>query len=142
MTTRSGKFGDVVVISVESELTGDAVKEFRAVAEKEVVPENLWFVLDFQQTSTMDSAGLEALLWFRDRVEGNTGLVKVCGLDETCAKIFELTRFDRKFEIFPAVSEAVDSYGYANACSAVKGGTKPQTVKTTAAPKAKSTAKA
>jgi anti-sigma B factor antagonist len=119
MPTRSKKFGDVVVISVESEFSGDAVNQFRAVAEKETIPENLWFVLDFQQTSTLDSAALEALLWFRERVEGNTGLVKVCGLDQTCAKIFELTRFDRKFEIFPGVSDAVESYGYADACPAV-----------------------
>jgi anti-anti-sigma factor len=142
MPTRSEKFGDVVVISVESEFSGDAVSQFRAVAETQAIPENFWFVLDFQQTSTLDSAALEALLWFRERVEGNTGLVKVCGLDETCAKIFELTRFDRKFEIFSAVTDAVESYGYAEACATAVSGTKLQDVKTAAGAKAKSKAKA
>ncbi len=142
MPTRAEKFGDVVVISVEAEFSGDAVKEFRAVAEQQAVPENLWFVLNFLQTSTMDSAGLEALLWFRDQVEGNTGLVKVCGLDQTCAKIFELTRFDRKFEIFPGVSEAVKSYGYTVGCVAAESGASPPAEKMTAAPKAKSKVKA
>ena len=123
MPTKSEKYGDVVVISVEAEFAGDAVSQFRTVAERQSTPENLWFVIDFQKTSALDSAGLEALLWFRERVEGNTGLVKVCGLDETCAKIFELTRFDRKFEVFPGLSAAVESYGYGSGCVAAEIGT-------------------
>lgn len=135
MPTKSEKYGDVVVISVEAEFSGDAVRQFRTVAEGQTTVENLWFVIDFEKTSTIDSGGLEALLWFRDRVEGNTGLVKVCGLDEACAKIFELTRFDRKFEVFPGLSAAVDSYGYGGGCIAVENGTKPRAEKTTATAK-------
>jgi anti-sigma B factor antagonist len=132
MPTKSEKYGDVVVISVESEFSGDTVRQFRATAEGQTTAENLWFVIDLEKTSTIDSGGLEALLWFRDRVEGNTGLVKVCGLDETCAKIFELTRFDRKFEVFPSVSDAVESYGYGGGVAA-ESGTRPRAEKKAAA---------
>ncbi len=110
MATTAERYGDVVVITVDSEFTEDTVQEFRRKAEEQLGEENLWFVLDFERVVTVDSTGLEALLWFRDEVESHTGLVKICGLDPTCSKIFELTRFDRKFELFEGVTEAVKSY--------------------------------
>lgn len=110
MASSAEKYGDVVVISVESEFTDDTVQQFRRVAEEQLTAGHRWFVLDFEKAVTLDSSALDSLLWFRDQVEGQTGLVKVCALDETCAKIFEMTRFDRKFEVFAGVPEAVKSY--------------------------------
>ena len=110
MTTTAEQYGDVIVINVESEFSGDTVSQFRRAVQEQLGQENQWFVIDFEKALSMDSAALEALLWFRDEVEGQTGMVKVCGLDETCAKIFELTRFDRKFEVFEDLTEAMKSY--------------------------------
>ena len=110
MAATAEKYGDVVVISIESEFSGDTIQQFRRTTEEQLDGTNLWFVLDFEKTVSIDSAGLDTLLWFRDRVEEHTGLVKVCALDATCAKVFELTRFDRKFEVFPDTTEAVKSY--------------------------------
>ena len=110
MTAAAEKYGDVVVITVESEFTGDTVQQFRRVAEEQLKDSNLWFVLDLEKTVSVDSSGLETLLWFRDEVESHTGLVKVCSLDDTCRKVFELTRFDRKFEVFDSATDAIKSY--------------------------------
>lgn len=111
MTTAASKYGDVVVLSIESEFSGDTVSQFRRVCQEQMSAEEcLWCVLDFEKTVGMDSSGLEALLWLRDEAESRTGLVKVCNLNETCAKIFELTRFDRKFELFDNLPDAVKSY--------------------------------
>lgn len=104
------KYGDVVVISVDGEFSGDTIQQFRRVAEDQLGGDGVWFVLDFEKTVSMDSNGLETLLWFRDQVESHTGLVKVCALDDTCTKVFELTRFDRKFEVFPSATDAIKSY--------------------------------
>jgi len=110
MPASAERYGDVVVLSVEGEFTGDAVQQFRRVAEEQLGDSGLWFVLDLEKTVSFDSTGLETLLWFRDEVEAHTGLVKVCALDETCRKVFELTRFDRKFEVFESATEAIKSY--------------------------------
>jgi len=110
MATKAEKYGDVVVISVESEFTSDTVQQFRRVAEEQIKESNLWFVVDLEKTVSIDSQGLETLLWFRDEVESHTGLVKVCALDDTCRKVFELTRFDRKFEVFETATDAIRSY--------------------------------
>ena len=110
MATKAEKYGDVVVISVESEFTSDTVQQFRRVAEEQIKESHLWFVVDLEKTVSIDSQGLETLLWFRDEVESHTGLVKVCALDDTCRKVFELTRFDRKFEVFETATDAIRSY--------------------------------
>jgi len=110
MTTTADKYDDVIVINVESEFSGDTVSQFRHVVQGQLGQEDQWFVIDFEKTVGMDSTALEALLWFRDEVEDRTGMVKICGLDETCAKIFELTRFDRKFEVFEGLTQAMKSY--------------------------------
>ncbi len=111
MTTVASRYGDVVVLAMDTDFSGDTVSQFRRTAEEQMSSdEMLWYVLDFEKTVDVDSNGLEALLWFRDEVESLTGLVKICNLNETCAKIFELTRFDRKFEVFESLPEVVKSY--------------------------------
>lgn len=111
MATQAERFGDVVVMSVEGEFSGDTVAQFRRVAEDQLAGQDApWLVLDFEKVQSIDSGGLETLLWFRDKVEENMGFVKICALDTTCAKVFELTRFDRKFEVFESVTDAVKSY--------------------------------
>lgn len=110
MTATAERYRDVVVITVESDLSDDTLQHFQRVAEEQLDDGNLWYVIDLEKAVGFDSAALEALLWFRDEVENHTGVVKVCSLNETCAKIFELTRFDRKFEVFPCVTDAVKSY--------------------------------
>jgi hypothetical protein len=37
-------------------------------------------------------------------------MVKVAGLKGHCRKIFEMVRFDRKFQVFDNVHEAVKSF--------------------------------
>ena len=110
MVAAAEKYGDVVVISVESDFSGDTIQQFRRVAEEQLSAGNLWFVLDLEKTASLDSLGLETLLWFRDEVEAHTGMAKICALDDTCAKVFELTRFDRKLEIFDTATDAIKSY--------------------------------
>jgi anti-sigma B factor antagonist len=110
MATLAEKYNDVVVISVEPELTDDTIQQFRRVSDEQLDGKNLWFVVDMEKAASIDSSGLETLLWFRDEVESHTGLVKICAIDPTCRKVFELTRFDRKFEVFDTATDAIKSY--------------------------------
>jgi anti-sigma B factor antagonist len=40
------------------------------------------------------------------------GELRLCGLQQPVRMIFELTRLDRVFEIFPNEEEALRAYGY------------------------------
>ena len=69
MATKAEKYGDVVVISVESEFTSDTVQQFRRVAEEQIKESNLWFVVDLEKTVSIDSQGLET--WPRQFVHAD-----------------------------------------------------------------------
>ena len=51
-----------------------------------------------------------ALLDLQDRLRDAGGGVKICGLTETGRKVFEITRLDRRFEVFDSLIDAVGSF--------------------------------
>ena len=57
-----------------------------------------------------DGAGLEQLLWLRDYCHENTRQLKLAALDESCAKIMEITRLAGQFDIYIELSQAVKSF--------------------------------
>jgi anti-anti-sigma factor len=103
-------FGSMTVLAVESRLARESVAEFEQIVTDQVRSGGRWFVLDLAKAAYLDSAGLEHLLWFQEQVEAAGGVVKVAGLKGHCRQIFEMVRFDKRFEIHPTVHEAVRSF--------------------------------
>jgi len=68
------------------------------------------FVIDLSGVPFMDSSGLATLVQLFKRVRIGHGDVRLCGLQPEVRRIFELTRLDRVFDIFPSRQEAVTSY--------------------------------
>jgi len=100
----------MTVLSVEPALTKAEAEEFRRAAAEQIHAGGRWFVLDLARVGGLDSQGLEELLLFHDQVDSAGGVVKVAGLKGHCRKVFEIVRFDRKFEVFDDVHEAVKSF--------------------------------
>jgi len=70
-------------------------------------PERL--VVDLSDVSYIDSAGLAALIEAMQRVEGYGGKFALSGLQETVRSIFEISRLDQVFQIFPHTNAALSS---------------------------------
>ena len=102
-------YGSMMVLSVDPALSRAESEEFRRLAAEQTKAGGRWFVLDLSRAGAMDSQGLEDLLWFQDEVQRAGGTVKVAGLKGHPRQIFELVRFDKKFEVFDNVHEAVKS---------------------------------
>ena len=66
-------------------------------------PERL--VVDLSDVSYIDSAGLAALIQAMQKVEG--GKFMLAGLQETVRSIFEISRLDQVFQIFPDADAAL-----------------------------------
>jgi len=66
-----------------------------------------FFVLDLQNTTFVDSKGLELLLWMQEQCDERMGQLRLCNPDENCRKILNVTRLEGRFDIFSDVSEAV-----------------------------------
>lgn len=76
-----------------------------AIVEKK--PDRL--VIDLSDVSYIDSAGLAALIQAMQKVEAYGGKFLVAGLQETVRSIFEISRLDQVFQVFPDVDTALAS---------------------------------
>ena len=64
-------------------------------------------VVDLSDVSYIDSAGLAALIEAMQKVEGYGGKFMLAGLQETVRSIFEISRLDQVFQIFPDAGAAL-----------------------------------
>jgi anti-sigma B factor antagonist len=76
-----------------------------AIIEKK--PERV--VIDFSDVTYIDSAGLATLIQAMQKVEGYGGKFHLAGLQETVRSIFEISRLDQVFQIFPDTNTALSS---------------------------------
>ena len=66
-------------------------------------------VVDLAEVSYIDSAGLAALIEAMQKVEAYGGKFLLAGLQETVRSIFEISRLDQVFRIFPDMDAAIAS---------------------------------
>ena len=64
-------------------------------------------VIDLSRVSYIDSAGIAVLIVAMQEVEAFGGKFFLCGLHDTLRSIFETSRLDRTFRIFPNVDAAL-----------------------------------
>jgi anti-sigma B factor antagonist len=64
-------------------------------------------VIDLSHATYIDSAGVAALILAMQDVEAYGGEFFLSGLQETIRSIFEISRLDRTFRIFPDVDAAL-----------------------------------
>src|SRR5215831_3923919 len=78
-------------------------QSLNAMTEKK--PERI--VIDLSRATYIDSAGLAALILAMQTVEAYGGRFFLSGLHETMRSIFEISRLDQIFQIFPDVDAAL-----------------------------------
>jgi anti-sigma B factor antagonist len=85
-----------------------AVREsVNAVIRKK--PERI--VIDLSRVTYIDSAGVAVLILAMQEVEAYGGTFFLSGLQETLRSIFEVSRLERVFRIFPDVDAALAARG-------------------------------
>jgi len=104
------QYGEVTVLNLKDDLVGQEVESFTHRASQAVAGGQFQIVVDMSSCKGIDSAGLEALLELQGKCETEFGTVKLCGLDETCRRILEITRINRRFEAFDKLEAAVKSF--------------------------------
>src|SRR6266576_2405146 len=68
-------------------------------------------VIDLSRVTYIDSAGVAALILAMQEVEAYGGKFFLSGLQETLRSIFETSRLERVFRIFPDVDAALAARG-------------------------------
>jgi anti-sigma B factor antagonist len=107
MIIRCEDYDHVTVIGVSGELTADATEQFKKNIDQRLEQKVRFFVIDLEQTTFIDSKGLETLLWVQEKCDESLGQVRLCKPDDVCRKILQITRLDGRFDVFADVTEAV-----------------------------------
>ena len=71
-------------------------------------------VVDFSETTFIDSTTLGVLVGGVKRLRSNEGQLSLVCSDRNITKIFEITGLDRVFTIYPSRSEALEQIGAAS----------------------------
>jgi anti-sigma B factor antagonist len=107
MNVRCEDYDHVTVMGISGEFNADATDAFKSQVEERLARKVRFFVIDLQQTTFLDSKGLETLVWVQEQCDERLGTVRLCNPDETCRKILQVTRLDNRFDVFANVAEAV-----------------------------------
>ena len=67
-------------------------------------------VVSFDKVDFVSSAGLRVLLATAKKLGGGGGALRVCGLNETVAEIFEISGFSTIINVFPSETEALAGF--------------------------------
>lgn len=100
-------FSDVIVVHTPEQLGRDQRDEFEAYLP---TLERHNVVLDLDNTETIDSEGLTAVLNVQNRLREKEGDVKIATTNPANRKILEITRLDQQLEVFDSVVDAVKSF--------------------------------
>lgn len=107
MNLPSEIFGDVIVVHTPEELNADNADSLTTYLTR-LECRNI--VLDLDNTESIDSEGLTALLDTRDQLQTLDGDVKISTSNHSNRKILEISRLDQQLDVFGSVIDAVKSF--------------------------------
>jgi anti-sigma B factor antagonist len=102
--------GDVTVIRSEGQITVGNRQELKAAVQAGLDGGARKFLVDCTATGYIDSSGLGALVTIAKRVREGGGQIRIAGLNDDLRALFELTKLDTLFAIFPTADEALQGY--------------------------------
>ncbi|MFQ5595365.1 MAG: STAS domain-containing protein [Anaerolineae bacterium] len=102
--------GMTLVAVVAGDVDAATAPELREKFDELLAEGQQNFVIDLSGVGFMDSSGLAALVQLFKRVRIGHGDVRLCGLQPEVQRVFELTRLDRVFDLFPDRSQALASF--------------------------------
>jgi anti-sigma B factor antagonist len=99
----------ITVLTISGSLTADQTDVFRRACQERFEVGVREVVLDMEYLTSLDSAGLELLLWLIDEVGDRGGRLKLVRPDETARTILRITRLERRFDIHDSIESAARS---------------------------------
>ncbi len=103
-------YHDVTVIDLQGEIDEDLADAIRDTVTEMIAHGRTRIVLDMSNVGSIDSQGLESLVWVRDYCRQHRAQLRLAGLDENCEKILEITRLQFEFDHHAELAEAVKSF--------------------------------
>jgi len=110
MKLESCKYADTLVVIPTGRLDHDHCEDFRAGLQPHLegaTRAGRGIVLDLSRLEYVSSAGLRCFMLAAKQAGGQGGKIVLAALRPVVAEIFQISRFDMLFEIFPSVRQAL-----------------------------------
>lgn len=98
-----------IILLQEERIDAHNSGELKAFVKELMEKGDTNIIVNLDQIRFIDSSGLGALLSGHKSVEGRAGRFSLIGLQPQVYSMFELTRLNRVFEIFPDMDAVFDS---------------------------------
>lgn len=110
MKIKKQDYDDVSVIELQGDLDHESTEMLQNSITEVIGTARTGIVLDMNKLDSVDSIGLEQLLWVRDYCDANNCQLRMAGPSETLLKILEMTRLDGEFDSYCELADAVKSF--------------------------------
>ena len=110
MKITTDKQGDIFICKLEGEIDFNNSSDLRKSFVKLIESQAQKVVLDLEKVTYVDSSGLATLVEMLQKLKSSNGQLKLAGLQEKVRSVFEITKLEKIFEIYPQVQQAVESF--------------------------------
>ncbi len=104
MDVKTSQQDGVTIIQVNGEINISTSPALKKIFEKEPSKK---IVVDLEKVSYIDSSGLATLVEVLKRARSQGGALGLAGMSDKVKSLFEITKLDKLFSIFPNLQEAV-----------------------------------
>ncbi len=98
--------GTASVLTLSGELIADQTDNIRRKVLQRFESGVRDIMLNLEHLTLIDSAGLEFLIWLQESATERNGRFRIAHADETIQKILEVTRLDRRFDLYDSIELA------------------------------------
>ncbi len=100
----------IALISPQGRLDAAGARPLEAELTQHLTAGDVHLLIDLEKTRYISSDGLRALLAAQKQAKKQGGALKLCCLSRRLVEIFEMSGFDRVFEIFEDREQAEKSF--------------------------------
>lgn len=110
MSFRISEAEGITLVEVDGELTVGNRERFKQIVLERVSAGERKFLVDFGESSYIDSTGLGSLVNLSRKIREAGGRLRLTGLNEDLRTLFELTKLDTVFEIADTRAMAMSDF--------------------------------
>lgn len=110
MQINERKVDEVTILELSGEIDINTSPQVRKAFDQLIKDQRKKILLNFTQVTYIDSSGLATLVEMLQRLKRFGGGLRLCNLSEKVRALFEITKLDRIFSIFPSEEEALKDF--------------------------------
>lgn len=110
MHVQSQSVGDVVLMNLQGRFDAYSAPQVNEWLEEALAHKPPNIIVNMENVVFVDSTALATLVQAMKRCRQNDGDLRLSHLKQPVLMIFELTRLDRAFEIYPSDSDAIAAF--------------------------------